>query len=156
MSHRSGCGCGKCIDFSQPKRSTSCDSDESSESIRVFETRRGNTVIIDEQIFRVDGITPANITGWLIWFSVKYYLADPDGRAIVADRSDAVGTGITFTFPTNGQIEIKIPAGKTSAFPDANVDLHYDVQAKDPVTGNVFTVDVGIIRVKPGVTRAIV
>src|ERR1700690_3777028 len=98
---------------------------------------RGDTYIFDLQVFQPPAPftrptcqpgTPQNITGWFVWFTAKYHRDDADTAAVIAVTTLS---GIIFTNPTMGQIQITDPAASTSGLPTANVPLYYDVQVKD-------------------------
>lgn len=110
---------------------------------------RGDSLVFGVQVIR-DGI-PQDISGWRMWCTVKYFVQDPDNRAVV--QLDSTTTGIDFTDPPIGKAEIAMPASATLFFPDGVVSLVYDVQVKD-LLGRIFTVESGTIAVSPDVTRA--
>lgn len=121
-------------------------------------TRRGDTFVLDVQVKRVltagcDAV-PVDITGWMMWFTAKFYFEDYDSQAVTQRTSAPLG-GIVFTEPSIGKAQITVPSSATLGFPDAEVKLVYDVQVKDLV-GNIFTVEVGEWLVRPDVTRTIV
>ena len=114
---------------------------------------RGDSYVFDVQVFGDDGCTPQNIAGWSVWFTMKFYTADPDSRA-VAQLTSALGGGIVITNPSIGQARVTVPPSATALFPDGDVTLVYDVQVRD-LLGNIATVERGSITVIPDVTRAI-
>ena len=93
---------------------------------------------------------PVDITGWTLWFTAKYNLADVDAQAVA--QLSTLTSGIVLTTPTAGKAEITMPPGATVNFADAPVSIYYDVQAKD-LSGRIFTVERGVIVVTPDVTR---
>ncbi len=96
-------------------------------------------------------LVPANITGWKMWATLKFYLSDPDVRAV--SQVTQTGGGIVFVQPLSGIAIVTFPTGATQNFPDGPVDLVYDVRAEDPA-GNAKTIDFGTITVWPGSTRS--
>jgi hypothetical protein len=133
--------------------------------MRVRHMVRGDTFVFDVQVLRVPPGSPprtppvpVNITGWFMWWTLKYHFADTDqqavGQSTSTPTSTPAGGGIVFTLATAGKAEITMGPLATRVFPDGPVRLVYDVQVKDP-SGNPFTVERGILIVSPDVTRAI-
>jgi hypothetical protein len=116
--------------------------------------KRGNTLQL-ELIVR-DGRTtaPRDITGWLIWFTVKRYVSDPDNVAVFQARSDDGSGAVDIVQPLIGAVNLTMPALATRGFPDTPTTLTYDVQARDGL-GTVVTVEEGSIRVEPHATASI-
>jgi hypothetical protein len=122
--------------------------------------RRGDTYVFEIQIFAPPpfgsqpGVvgTPQDITGWFLWFTVKYNYADPDVAAVA--QSTTGNSLIVLTTPTAGLATVTMPAVNTSLFPDAPFKLLYDIQTKD-TTSRISTVESGILIVSPDVTRAL-
>jgi len=113
---------------------------------------RGDSFVFDFQIQRPptgspDGTPPqpVNLTGYLIWFAVKYHLGDPDNQAIAFL---GIGTGVTITDVVNGKGEAIVTPIKTRGFPDGVSKLFYGLKVQDP-SGNEFTAEVGTIDVWP-------
>jgi len=132
---------------------------------KVREMFRGDTFVFDVQVLRVPPGSPrgtqplpVNITGWYMWWTLKSHYGDPDNQAIAQSTSTPsstpAGGGITFTLPLVGKAEITMASLATRQFPDGNTKLVYDVQVRDP-SGNIFTVERGILVVSPDVTQAI-
>jgi len=117
-------------------------------------TFRGDSFVFQVQVLQGDGCTPQNITGWMAWFTAKEHYAVPDLQASIRLGTTLPLTGITFTSPSEGKMEIIVPPSATVNFPDTAQCLVYDVQVKDGA-GNVFTVELGTLTVRPDVTRAI-
>jgi hypothetical protein len=125
---------------------------------------RGDTLLFTLQVLQPpplppstpsDGIQlPTNITGYTMWFTVKYYVTQPDSQAVWQSGNVLPLTGIIFTQPLSGIAQVTMPPIATRRFPDGPVALVYDVQIKD-TAGNIFTVESGTITVNPDVTSAI-
>lgn len=122
---------------------------------------RGDTLIFGVQVLKpVPGVpgdnpplVPMDITGYAMWMTAKYFLADPDQQSVV--QLTNATTAIYFPSPTAGMGVITMPPRATLFFPDQDVRIIYDVQIASP-TGVVSTVEVGFIDVEPDVTRATV
>lgn len=101
---------------------------------------------------------PFDVTFWFLWFTLKYYVQHPDNRAVIqittAPSSKPAGGSIALTTPTIGLIQVTIPPIATRGFPDGIVELHYDIQGKDP-GGSIHTLEIGFLLVEPDVTSAI-
>lgn len=120
---------------------------------------RGASFVFDVQVKRrpiaaplESDPVPVDITGWKMWFTAKYYLSDPDLRAVT--QQTEAGGGIVYTLPLIGMAEVTVPPLATRGFPDGPVALHYDVQVMDLI-GNVFVVEAGTLTVYPHATSAI-
>lgn len=111
---------------------------------------RGDTFVFDVQVFQANG-APADISGWTAWFTAKFYVNDPDLRAVMRQDNGDLG-GIVLTQPTIGKLEVTVAPIATRGFPDGAVELVYDVQVRDN-SGRVSTVDSGTLTVNPDVTR---
>ena len=93
-----------------------------------------------------------NITGSKVWFTVKCRFTDQDALAVSrADSTDASGD-VVITDATRGYVDVRMQAFKTVTFPDTPVALVYDVQVLD-ASGDVITVERGLLTVTPDVTR---
>lgn len=129
---------------------------------------RGDTLNIVAQVFKnpvtgqyaagdvgspPSGFAPVDITGATLWFTAKNNLADTDLQAVA--QVSTVNGGIVITNAPSGQFKVQMLPQATLQFPDAEVDLFYDIQLED-TTLNVATVMSGTLTVTPDVTRAIV
>lgn len=132
--------------------------------------RRGDTLLFLDQVFQ-DVLTkqlftvpvaspplpippdavPYDITSATLWFTAKYNFADPDQASVIEVKT---GSGIVHTTPTSGNFTVTTPPIDTIAFPDSRVDLDFDIQLKD-ASGNIFTLEGGLLEVIPDITRAI-
>lgn len=113
---------------------------------------RGDSFVFEVNVLQAD-CAPQNITGWSMWFTAKYFVADYDTQAPIKLGTISPLSGITFTNALAGQAEVTIPSVATAGFPDTPTKLVYDVQVKD-TTGRVFTIETGTLTVNPDVTRA--
>lgn len=99
---------------------------------------------------------PTNIAGWTIWFTAKYQLPDPDLAAVCQVNtlaySQPSGGSIVINNAPAGYATITAPSLATAQFPDSPVDLVFDVAGID-LSGNVWTIEEGDIRVLPTATR---
>jgi hypothetical protein len=99
-----------------------------------------------------DGYSPANITGFFAWFTLKYETPDPDNNAVCQVTT---GTGaIIFVQPLSGIFTINVPASVTQPFPDGKTRLVADFQIQD-LLGNITTPDRRRMEVVADVTRTI-
>lgn len=115
---------------------------------------RGDTLAIPVAVKNAATGAATDLTGWLVWFTVKRNYADPDSQSVFQARSDDMSGGVVITEPpTLGQITATLPASATLGWPDSPSNLVYDVQGKD-TSGNIRTVDSGTICVTPDVTRS--
>ena len=108
-------------------------------------TPRGDTLTIDYQVINVtDGVeTIVDITGCTFTYSCK---TRPTSTGYVFQRT--VGTGITLTNPTNGQLQIVVPAATMEIAPG---DYYTDLQM---VSGSVKTTRFReVLTVTPDITR---
>lgn len=82
------------------------------------------------------------ITAYNIRFTAKWDKYDDD-----ADRvfTATVGSGITKTNPTAGEIQVEIEPSQTTSLPRHDVNLYYDLQIQDPTTSEVYTVRSGTL-----------
>jgi hypothetical protein len=139
------------------------DDDDLESRPRILRRRtfRGDTFVLDTQVLRpppgsLPGSppVPTNITGWMVWFTVKRTF-EPDQFAVCQLTTTPTGQGgIAFTQPLIGWMEVTMNPIVTRGFPDGNVALPYDIQVRD-LSGNLFTVEKGVIVVMPDVTEAI-
>jgi hypothetical protein len=134
------------------------------------QTYRGDTTVIELQVLvnvltgalvsigPLDqfppGYAPANITGWRVEYTAKYYVQDPDNQAVWQGDNETLG-GIVLTEALIGKFTITQPGSTTAQFPDGPVALVTDVKAKNVASTPVTTtVDSGTLTVLPSVTRA--
>jgi len=85
---------------------------------------------------------PIDITGWIVFFTVKENLADTDGEAKI--RKDIT----THTDPANGKTRIHL----TNTDTRLSKSHYYDVQVKKP-DGSIITLLIGNINFKKDVTQ---
>lgn len=75
-----------------------------------------------------DSAVPVDITGWMIWFSVKRRWPDTDGQSVVAK---VVGGDIAITDGPAGKFTISIRPSDFASIPNAErTSMLYDVQAR--------------------------
>lgn len=110
---------------------------------------RGDTAIFTMTVNAYSGAY-LDLTGAEVWFTAKYGWNDTDDEAVF---QKTVGDGVTITDPTNGEIEIQLEQADTATIVDS-VRLRYDVQVRD-VSGGIYTVASGLLKVVPDVTRTV-
>lgn len=116
---------------------------------------RGDSVTLEIVVTRKvnDVITPVDITGALIWLTIKAKITDEDVAALIRKGTGGTGlTGITITSPANGRAVATITAADTAIFPTRTSFYWFDVQLKE-VDGTITTVDRGRCAVVSDVTR---
>jgi hypothetical protein len=104
---------------------------------------RGDTFVSTVQV--LSNCLPLNITGYLIWFTVRAYIGDCPQHYLVEARSDDTPTSlITVIDALTGKIKVTMPASATNKLPSSVTTLRYDIQIKD--TSNIVsTVQIGTI-----------
>lgn len=114
-----------------------------------LEITRGDTTTLNVSCFQTDGVTPLNITGYTLWFTAKYVVADADPG--VFQKTTTAG-GITITNAAGGIATVSLVPTDTSSL--AGVVLLWDLQGKDP-SGNITTLASGTLTITADITRAI-
>jgi hypothetical protein len=112
-----------------------------------IEVDLGETANMDFAI-SVGGVAQ-NITGWLIWFTAKRRVADPDAAAVI-QHSTAAG-GVTITNAVGGLGTVTLSPADTAGLPEQRLKLFADLQGKDG-GGNLWTLSKGQIIIRPKVT----
>ena len=120
-----------------------------------IEIRRGDTEIIPIRIMR-EGVD-IDLTGAIIWFTVKRNFNDLDSAALFQKRSNAGGIAVLDQTSNKGECNINIdPADTANIALDAKrspVYYWYDVQVKEP-SGRISTVMSGPLVMSLDVSRA--
>lgn len=75
-----------------------------------FSVYRGEDASLVFAIYEADGVTPQNITGWSLSFTVR----PAGGIALIAKT---VGNGIALTTPASGIATVTLAAADTSSLP---------------------------------------
>lgn len=110
---------------------------------------RGDSRLISISIFQSDGVTPFNLTGCEVFFTVNANsnnTADNDSSAVIALKNS------TITNPTLGVANIQISNVNTQDITPAV--YYYDVQLKD-ANGNITSLAQNQFIVIADVTRSI-
>lgn len=110
---------------------------------------RGDSRLISVSIFQPDGVTPFNLTGCEVFFTVNANpnnTADNDTSAVIALKNS------TITNPTLGIANIQISNVNTQDIAPAT--YYYDVQLKD-ANGNITSLAQNQFIIIPDVTRSI-
>lgn len=101
-----------------------------------IEIPRGDNAYLDG-VVAISGV-PQPISGWSLWFTAKYRLADPDAAAVI-QKTIASG-GIIITNALTGAYTVLFVPADSLGLPASRVTLYGDVQGKDPA-GNIYTLD---------------
>lgn len=110
---------------------------------------RGDSRQINLQVYRSDGVTPFDLTGCEIFFTVNANsdnTADNDSSAVIALKTSS------FSTPTSGQATLEITNAISQDI--APGTYYYDVQLKDG-GGNISSLKQGQFLVIADVTRSI-
>lgn len=113
---------------------------------------RGDTRTITETIGPT-GLPAGGIAGWSFWFTAKVSADDPDSAAVVQKLPAAWAIQTVGSSSIAGVVLCTLNPSDTANLPPYQVNLVYDVQAKD-TNGNIFTLDNGILTVVTDVTIA--
>lgn len=113
--------------------------------------RRGDTHTITGRVMTTASVA-VDITGWMIWFTLKRKWTDADGSAVLMKTTG--GSGITITDATNGRFEIAIAATDLSGITGAErTEFLYDLQIKN-TSNEIQTLAAGRLIVLGDVTGA--
>lgn len=110
---------------------------------------RGDSRLISVNIFQSDGVTPFNLTGCEVFFTVNANTnntTDTDTSAVIALKNN------TITNPTLGVATIQISNANTQDI--APGTYYYDVQLKD-ANGNITSLAQNTFIIIADVTRSI-
>lgn len=115
---------------------------------------RGDTKVVQVTI---SGLTATGLTGYSYWFTAKNGVEDSDASAVIQKTGSQATpadftTVITGSDTVDGVITCIIDPADTTALPDYDSQLLYDVQVEDS-DGNVTTVANGLLTVKVDVTK---
>ena len=93
---------------------------------------RGDSRLLNITILQSDGVTPFNLTGCEVFFTLNLQSMPPNSST---DASAALATSTsTFTNPTSGVAQIQLTNAQTQ--PLTAGTYYYDVQLKD-ASGNI-------------------
>lgn len=110
---------------------------------------RGDSRLISIAIFQADGVTPFNLTGCEVFFTVNANsnnTADNDSTAVIALKNSSPSN------PTAGIATIQISNTNTQDIPPGT--YYYDIQLKD-ANGNITSLAQNQFLIIPDVTRSI-
>jgi len=93
---------------------------------------------------------PINLTGCLLWFTVKRDESETDAQALAQKM---IGAGITVVNAATGRADVRLAAADTASLSGKRAKLVWDCQIKD-AAGLVSTVDSGALLVDADVTRS--
>jgi hypothetical protein len=98
--------------------------------MKIKDVKRGDTRNIDVTFYQSDGVTPYDITGGTVFFTVNSSSAPAD------DLAAAISKNVTsHTEPTSGRSRIALTPSDTNITPGT---YYYDVQLKD-ANGNILS-----------------
>jgi hypothetical protein len=111
---------------------------------------------VKEDAYAFDSVVVINgaaydLSNCTLTMTAKYSVDDTDALAVF-QKDNSTLTGITVTSATDGEFTVELLNTDTSALPNREVRLVYDIQLKTS-TGKRYTVSRGTLVVKPGVTR---
>lgn len=87
-----------------------------------------------------------NLTNSDIRMTFKWVLTDDDSDAVIVLTTDT-DDGIVITDPVHGEFVFTILPEDTVDLPSHRVDLYYDAQITDQITGAVYTISYGRLMV---------
>ena len=116
-----------------------------------FQLYRGDTKRFTLSFKNTNG-TPVDITGHVIWFTMKRDVADPDSGAVLQKRIVLPSNGMSVA----GLYELTLTSGETGAFePGLYVyDIQRVIEAISPDKPDVTTLVSGRIGIVADVTRS--
>lgn len=110
---------------------------------------RGDSRVLNFQFYQSDGVTPFNLTGCQVWFTVNANsnnTADNDSSAAISL------TTTSFPNPTSGQASLTISNADTQDISPNT--YYYDVQLQD-ANGNITSLAQNTFIVIADVTRSV-
>jgi len=97
---------------------------------------------------KAEGLAPFDLTGAVVYFSVKRIVYDADVDAVIA--KDSEGGGLTIVNATQGEVNIYLTPADTSITP---MDYVFDIRVAKG--SNIFSKELGTFRVTPVVRRGL-
>ena len=104
---------------------------------------RGDDISFNMAFTGEDEITPLDITGWTVFFTIKNNKSDPDKKAVLQKEF------INFAAPQNGIAPIIVSKTETDGFKGS---YYYDFQVKR-LDGTILTISSGSITFIEDITR---
>lgn len=98
--------------------------------MKIKDIKRGDTRQVDVTFYQSDGVTPYDISGGTVFFTVNASSNPADDTAAVISKDVTVHTD-----PTAGQSRISLSSTDTTIDPGT---YYYDVQLKD-MSGNILS-----------------
>ena len=97
--------------------------------------------VFEDTIFQADGVTPEDITGWLVTFLLM------DISTLVEILTKSVGSGILLNDAPNGKLQITIDATDTIAVLGADSPLYvFEIRRTDASDEAVVTYGSAVLR----------
>lgn len=109
---------------------------------------RGDTRVINITCVQSDGVTPINLTGAKVYFTVNASASPVDDTSAAFQK-----TTTTHTAPLLGQTSITITNADTQALTPGI--YYYDVQLKD-ATGNITSLKQDVFTINADIGRSII
>ena len=107
---------------------------------------RGDDISFNMAFTADDDITPLDITGWTIFFTIKNNKSDTDAKAVLKKEFS------NFAAPLTGIAPIIVSHVETDGFKG---NYYYDFQVKR-LDGTILTISNGSITFKEDITRRII
>lgn len=108
---------------------------------------RGDTRVINLTCLQSDGVTPLNLTGATVYFTVNASDTPTDDTSAAFQK-----TVTSHTSPTLGLTTVTINTADTQSLTPG--DFYYDVQVKD-ASGNITSLKKDTFTINSDITRAI-
>lgn len=108
---------------------------------------RGDTRVINITCLQSDGVTPINLTGAKVYFTVNASNNPADDTGAAFQK-----TTIVHTAPLLGQTSVTVVNADTQSLTPGN--YYYDVQLKD-ATGNITSLKQDIFTINADIGRSI-
>jgi hypothetical protein len=121
--------------------------------MQTYEVNRGDTAEFEVNVLDAEG-QPMDITSCKIWFTGKLYPDDLDASALWSLNNEDDPTKVNVVDPITGNVVLVLTPDETQDLP-YHRSLTFDVQLKDSAS-RVYTIQRGLIRVNPDITRAVV
>ena len=109
---------------------------------------RGDTRVINITCVQSDGVTPINLTGAKVYFTVNASNSPTDDTGAAFQKVTT-----THTAPTLGQTSITIANADTQTLAPGN--YYYDVQLKD-AAGNITSLKQDVFTINADIGRSII
>lgn len=150
------CGAGLCFGAVLcDECGVACDPDKTRGFTTERTMTRGDTIEIEYTLTDPDTGAPVDLgaAGVKVWFTVNPTIPKLATDPVLFQGTLVSGAITIVGLGTSGMILVTIPATTTQFLTDGIEKLYYDLQLKDGA-GRVRTVEKGLFRVWPDITRA--